>query len=62
MHFAFGPSFLMFPELPADFGGELSKYIDEAVNPCLGDGALISLDQIVWIAWPPHRRDHSNAE
>ena len=52
----------MLLELPGDFGGELSKYIDEAANPGLGDGALISLDQIVWIPRLPRGRDHASAE
>ena len=52
----------MLLELPSDFGGELSKHIDEAANPSLGDGALISLDQIIWIPRLPRSRDHSSAE
>jgi hypothetical protein len=52
----------MLLELPSDFGSELSKYIDEAAYTGLGDGALISLDQIVWIPRLPGGRGHSSAE
>ena len=52
----------MLLQLSSDLGGKLSKYIDEAANPGLGDSALVSLDQIVWIPRLPCSRDHSSAE
>ena len=56
------PSFLLLLELPSDLRGELAEHIDQAANPCLGQCALISLDQIIRVSWLPRSRDHSSPE